>query len=217
MAGIFYLKNKKYHFWQIFDLAAAPLALFLSIYNLGFFLKSEGVIGRAEFFKDIPNAFYLAILFFVLFWVLKRLEKHKRHIGYFASFFLVSFALLFLSSFYLGKIGLLTDVVSEVLFGMVSYHEIFAGAFLLFGGVSWYILAKRRVPEDTKGLLALFLLILFRAKRVVTSIGEADQIAKAVVLLPYNVAKFVFAIVRAIGKEIISSFLDFAHTLGIKK
>src|SRR3989338_486921 len=33
-SGILYLKNKKYNFWQIFDLGAAPLAFFLAIYNL---------------------------------------------------------------------------------------------------------------------------------------------------------------------------------------
>ena len=217
LTGIFYLKTKKYNFWQIFDLAAAPLFLFLAIYNLGLFLASKDIFLNLGFFRNLPISFFQAIFFFVLFWVLKRCEKQKKHVGFFASFFIVFFSLVNLTVFYLGKTGFLEKTESVSFLNLASYHEIFAGAFLLFGGVSWYILAKRKVKEDTKGLLALFLLILFRAKRVLTNIGEADQIAKAVVLLPYNVAKFVLAITRAIGKEIISSFFDFVHTLGIKK
>ena len=217
LAGILYLKNKKYHFWQIFDLAAAPLFLFLAIYNLGLLLAAKDVFFNLGFLRNLPNSFPQAIFFFVLFWVLKRLEKQKKHVGFFASFFIVFFSLVKLTVFYLGKTGFLEQTESVSFFNRASLQEIFAGAFLLFGGVSWYILAKRKVREDTKGLLALFLLILFRAKRVLTNIGEADQIARSIVLLPYNIAKFVLAIVRAIGKEIISSFFDFVHALGIKK
>lgn len=217
LSGFFYLKNKKYSFWQIFDLAAAPLFLFLAIYNLGLFLASKDISVNLGFFKTLSNSFFQAILFFILFWVLKRLEKQKKHVGFFASFFIVFFSLVNLTVFYLGRIGILGGVKSADLFTFIPPQAVFSTTFLLFGALSWYILAKRKVKEDTKGLLALFLLILFRTKRVLTSVGEADQIARSIVLLPYNVAKFVFAIARALGKEIISSFLDFVHALGIKK
>lgn len=216
-AGMIYLRAKKYNFWQIFDLAAAPLSLFLAIYNLGLFLGSENVSFGFGFFKNLPHQLFNAILYFVLFWVLKRLEKQKRHVGFFASIFLVVFALVSLSTFYLGKIGILTSVGQAAFLGIVPYDEIFACAFLLFGLVSWYILAKRKPKEDVKGSLALFLLILFRAKRVVGNISEADQIARVIVLLPFHFAKLILRFLQVIAKEIIAGFVDFAHALGFKK
>src|SRR3989344_9562454 len=169
LTGIFYLKTKKYNFWQIFDLAAAPLFLFLATYNLGLFLASKDIFLNLGFFRNLPISFSQTIFFFVLFWVLKRCEKQKKHVGFFASFFIVFFSLVNLTVFDLGKTGFLEKTESVSFFNLASFQEIFACAFLLFGGVSWYILAKRKVKEDTKGLLALFLLILFKAKRTVTS------------------------------------------------
>ena len=215
VAGTIYLRAKKYNFWQIFDLAAAPLALLLTVYNLGLFFEEE--INFEQIANRFPGPFFKSLLFFVFFWVLKRLEKQKRHVGFFASIFLVSFALVFLSSFYLGKIGILTSAGQAAFLGTVSYHAIFAVAFLLFGAVSWYILAKRESKQDLKGLLALFLLIIFRLKRSLTSISEANQIARAIVLLPYHLAVVIFKMLQVIAKEIIAGFVDFAHALGIKK
>lgn len=217
LAGIIYLRGKKYNFWQVFDLAAAPMALFLAIYNLGLLLTLEKIISNVGLFKNLPQSLFSTILFFVLFWSLKRLEKQKRHIGFFTSFFLVAFALLSLSSFYLGEIGVLLGLPSVAMIKAVSYHEVFSGLLLLFGGVSWYILAKRKVKDDIKGLLALFLLVLFRSKRILTSVSEADQIARAIVLLPFTLAKVIATFARIIAQEAISSFSDFAHALGFKK
>ena len=216
-AGMLYLKNKKYNFWQIFDLAVAPLFLFLAIYNLGLFLSLKGLALNFGFFRNLPNQLFLAVLFFVLFWVLKRLERKKRHIGFFTCFFLVSFSVVNMVSSFLGEIGFLTGVRSAQILGLFSFEAIFAIILLLFGSFSWYILAKRKVRQDTKGLLALFLLILFRAKRILTSVSEANEIARSIVLLPYNLAKLALKFILAAGKEITSSFFDFMHALGIKK
>ena len=216
-AGMLYLKNKKYNFWQIFDLAAAPFFLFLAIYNLGLFLGSKEIFLSLGFLNDLPNSFFQAILFFVLFWVLKRLEKQKKHICFFSSFFIVFFSIFALITFFLGKTGILEKIESGDFFNIVSFHEIFAGAFLLFGFVSWYILARRKLKEDIKGLLALFLLLIFRFKRCITNLSEADQIAKLLVLLPYNFGKLILKVLQVIAKEIIAGFVDFAHALGIKK
>src|SRR3972149_12151016 len=60
-SGILYLKNKKYNFWQIFDLAAAPLAFFLAIYNLGLFLASKDIFLNLGFFRNLPISFFQAI------------------------------------------------------------------------------------------------------------------------------------------------------------
>ena len=217
LAGTLYLKNKKYNFWRIFDLCAAPFFLFLAIYNFGLFLGSKDVSLNLGFFKNLQNSFFQAILFFVLFWVLKRLERKKRHAGFFASFFFVFFSLANLSAFYLGQIGILGGVESTLLFTLIPSQALFATGLLLFGGLSWYILARRKVKEDTKGLLALFLLILFRARRILTTVSEANEIARSIVLLPYNLAKLTLTFTLAAGKEIISSFFDFMHDLGIKK
>lgn len=217
LTGRLYLRNKKYNFWQIFDLGAAPLALFISIYKLGLFLGSESIFPKREFLKNIPDSVFHAILFFVLFWVLKRLEKQKKHVGFFTSFFIVFFSFINLIAFYLGKLGILKPAESAYFFNVISYLVIFAGSFLLFGVVSWYILAKRKPKGDIKRLLALFLLLIFRFKRGITSVSEADQIAKALVLLPYNLGKLILKFFGVIAKEIISGFVDFAHALGIKK
>ena len=216
-SGLLYLKDKKYNFWQIFDLAAAPFFLFLAIYNLGLFLASKDIFLNLGFFKNLPISFPRAIFFFILFWVLKRLEKQKKHVGFFVSFFIVFFSIVNLTAFYLGRIGILGGVEAADLFLPIPPQAVFSITFLLFGVVSWYILARRKLRGDIKELLALFLLILFKTKRVLTSVGEADQIARSIVLLPYNLAKFMLTIARAAGKEIISSFFDFVHALGIKK
>ena len=180
-------------------------------------MGSKNLFSDPGYFKDSPNSLFSAILFFVLFWVLKRLEKQKKHIGFFTSFFFVSFSAINLAALYLGRLGIMEGLETMDVFAFIPYQAVFSVSLLLFGGISWYILAKRKVKEDTKGLLALFLLILFKAKRVLTSVREADPIARSIVLLPYNLAKFTLTIIRAAGKEIISSFFDFVHVLGIKK
>src|SRR3989344_2692649 len=119
-SGIMYLKNKKYNFWQIFDLAAAPLFLFLAIYNLGLFLGSKNLLSDSGYLKDLPNSLFSAILFFMLFWILKRLEKQKKHVGFFASFFIVFFSLVNLTVFYLGKTEFLEKTESADFFNLVS-------------------------------------------------------------------------------------------------
>src|SRR3989344_4407595 len=126
----FFWRNKKPGFWSIFDLAAAPLALSIGVAFLGLVLK-DVLLGRVSSLN-----LYDFFAYFVLFWILVRLGKLKRHTGFFACFFLIAISsvALFLN-FLRGFLG--QSQVNEVIvfWGVVSYSRLAPGAFLAFAVV----------------------------------------------------------------------------------
>jgi len=69
---------------------------------------------------------------------------------------------------------------------------------LCFGSISWYILAARNPKNDIRGFFALLLLALFKSRRILTNVREADEVAKYIVLLPYFVVRMVYFVAAII-------------------
>lgn len=198
-----YLRKKKEKFWEVFDFAAEGLAFGLSIYIFLTFVSSFAQSRELVWILVVRSFCYL-----LLFWAIKRLSKQKKHVGYFASLFLV-----FASFFSLVFGGLrLGDIKWSVL-----WPELFLAAFVIVASVNWYLLARRKVSDDVKNSLGLMLLSIFKIKRVATNIREADNSAKAIVLSPYYLVKGVWFLVKYILKEIVLSFVDMKRSFGFGK
>lgn len=194
-----FLRSKKKFFWLTFDLGVAPVAFAASIV-----FASKLIISGAQL-----NLFY-SIGFFLIFWILKRLEARKRNPGFFGCVFLILFSIFNLCVLTFANRGNLTKAV-------ISYNFVVLQSILLFGLISWYLLAKRKVGDDVKGFIAIFLLSVFKTRRVLTRLDEANYIARSVILLPYNLVKGVYFLVKLIGREIYISFLDVMNAFGIKR
>src|SRR3990167_1041566 len=136
-SGQIYLKSQKINFWQIFDLASAPIVFGMALSSLGFYIVS---LSSKNIF-DLNLYKFLGYL--IIFWLLKRLASQKRHHGFFACFFLISVSLFnILLLIFAGNLIKITQVF--------PYDLLMPGAFLVFGVVSWYLLANRRSWADLK-------------------------------------------------------------------
>ncbi|MBI2599168.1 prolipoprotein diacylglyceryl transferase [Candidatus Curtissbacteria bacterium] len=208
IAGAIFLRGKKPGFLAIFDLASAPIAIAQAIVALGMFLKiflEEAVFPPAGGLAPL----YFAVGYFLIFWILKRLGKRKRHEGFFTCFYLVSISILEISLFWTAAGG--------VMFGPIPYKLILGFGLLVFALTVWYILGARSLPNDIKNTSAAVLLSLLRFRRTVASIEESGSFAKLIILSPYLLAKALFFILKFIGREIFAGFGDFLDALGVRK
>ncbi|MBI2327345.1 prolipoprotein diacylglyceryl transferase [Candidatus Curtissbacteria bacterium] len=178
-SGFLFLRKKKI-FFSVFDLAAAPAVFGLFIYSLG----------------NLMRGGFEAIGYFAVFCVLKRLEVHKRHKGFFACFAVVS-----------------TAAVSLIFYrpDIFDFRLLRPVGFLILCLAFWYILAKRSVKRDFKNILGFLLLVVFGARRVLTNVGEADKFARDIILFPFYFGKVLLFFVRLIAREI------YLGTLGMVK
>jgi len=78
-------------------------------------------------------------------------------------------------------------------------------------------LAKRQPWQDLKMIFAAFLLAVFKLRRMITSIKEADNVSKVILLSPYYLAKSLLLLVKLIGREIAFSFVDLVSVFRGKK
>src|SRR3989344_1166427 len=73
-----YMKNRRENFWFVVDLLAAPFIFALSFYLLTLYIYTS-------FVDHSPSAHFSKLLFFlfyfIVFWLLKRLGRRKRHKG----------------------------------------------------------------------------------------------------------------------------------------
>lgn len=197
LAGQIYLKSQKINFWQIFDLASAPIVFGLALSSLGFYIV--GLLSGNIFGLNL----YKFLGYLVIFWFLKRLARQKRHHGFFGCFLLVSISLL--------------NIPLMLFAGLFLYELIIPSVFLAFGVVSWYLLVQRRPWQDLKMFFALLLLGVLKLKRILTSIREADNVSRSTLLLPYYLARSLLLLVKLIGREIAFSFVDLLAVFKGKK
>lgn len=189
--GSLYLARKRIKIFQILDLAAAPLAAASIIISLGY------------------ARFYHAIGYFLIFVILKRLAVKKRHFGYFFCFYLVSVSILDLVLF---------QARDETTLVLGKVYQAAMPALFLAGAVfCWYFLARRNTVFDIKGLLAVILLVIFGAKRVLTSLDEAGARSRILVLLPYFLVRSILKLLKFTTREISLGMNEFLNVLGIKK
>ncbi len=199
----FYMKNRRESFWFVFDLAAAPIIFSLSLYFTVVYVIAISAKGLTANWQGLILAFY----YFIVFWALKRLEKRKRHRGFFACMAIFSIAC---SSLAFGIFP-----TSRIFTGYVTYQFIWGFLMLIYVVPSWYILAKRKISNDFKSFFAGILLSVFKTKRVIFSTREADGVAKVIVLSPFTLVKGAWFLVKLVSREVAGGLLDFVHALGI--
>lgn len=200
----FYIRNKKDKFWFTFDLGASAMAFAAFLYLFFKFLTFL-IIKNATWLEYL----YYVIGYFIIFWLLKRFELKKKHDGFFASFFLVSSSILNL-------------VINLVLFGKLPvniayFHLIFSMVLVCSASINWYMLAKRKISRDIEGASGGTLLFILKIKRIITNIREADNTARAIILSPLYLVKWVYFLVKYLGREFVSSLFDLGHSFRTQK
>lgn len=201
--------GKKDTFWLVFDLMVAPIAFGASVVFFLYLVVNLVLRKGLNSTEILLSLFYFAC-YFVIFWILKRLEVRKRHRGFFGCVFLILFSIANIAIIFFESRANLAILVK-------NYDLAILFILLLFSAVSWYFLAKRRLKNDTKSLIASFLLSVFKFRRVFTSFEEANRVARSVILLPYSLVKGVYFLVKLIGRELFISILDLVHAFGVKR
>jgi len=194
-----FLRKQRISFWHIFDLGVAPIVFSQSLIALSTILSIESRTRAIFYFSG----------YFLIFFLLKRLAQKKRHLGFFACFYLVSVS--FLDFLFLGY-GMMLSKTGQIF----SYQMIVTFLILSFGSISWYILAKRDFKKDTKSFLAVLLLLIFALKGTLTNVSQANEVARLIVLLPYSLIKLLYLLAQKVRKELIDSLLDFMQVLGLR-
>lgn len=211
LVGTIYLKRKKVNPWHIFDLSAMPLVLAQSLSSLLLFLM--GQIPTREFnlpwelvinslsLPILPLTFYYFVAYLMIFWVLKRLATQKRHIGFFACFYLM----------FVPLVDLLFSLIDEgrIPTGSRLWQDSVDLVFIIFGAVSWYILAKKNPITDFKSALGLALLGIFRFRRIITSAEEAGKFSKTLLFIPLYLLRLLLTVVKLVCFQVILGFVDF--------
>ena len=205
VAVALFLRRRKQNFWFALDLATSGLVFGAFVFTMLNFLFGN-------FFGKSSNQSItfpiLAFGYFVIFWALKRFEKKKKHRGFLACFCLTSFSLLNLTVIFIFFDKNLT---------ISRYILILMTAIFIFCSVSWYLLAKRKIANDFKDLFASIMLSVFRMRRVLTNIREADNLAKTIVLSPLSLAKLAFYLVKYVGREFYISVVDLLSAFGVRR
>lgn len=205
LASALFLRNKKYNFWFVLDLAASSLAFGAFIYTILSLAYAKFLYKNGIFSSELV---FLALGYFVIFWAIKRFEKKKRHQGFYACFFLISFSLL--------------NLANNWFFGdknIISYNYTLGlmSGVLIFSTISWYLLSKRKLINDFKDFFAKAVLSVFRIRRILTNIREADNLARSIVLSPLYLAKLVYFLVKYVSREIYVSIVDLFSAFGVGK
>ncbi len=213
-----YLRVKRANFLQIFDLVVAPLVFIQMIYYLTKLISTNLIEGSLTFrvFKftlSVPlltRYLFYFVFYFVLFFVIKRLSVKKRYAGFFASFYLVFGVAVAIFDRLVTFRGVLPQ-------GQQAWRAALEVAILVFGLILWYVLAKRDIRDDIKTVFAFFLLAVFRAKRVLTSIDEAGRIAKSLLFVPLFIVRSVYLLLRLLVFEVYLGFVELVNVFKVKK
>lgn len=196
---ILFLRKRKENVWFIFDIFSAPLVFTAIIISLGNFTLNQ----------DKVSLLY-AGGFLIIFWILKRLSKTKRHRGFLFSIALVSISILNLSLFKL-------TTSKPFIINSYNYFLVIPALSLSIGILLLYFLGKRHISKDFKLIEALLLHGLLRLKKILTSKQEANLASKAIIFLPLPLSKSALNLVKLLGREIQASMTEFFQIVGIKK
>lgn len=197
-------KEKKISVLDILDLGSSAVIFLLSFVAFGRFVSGI-VLGNYNYLW-----LYFGLSYFVAFFVIKRLASLKRHKGFFISFLLVSVSFINVALYAFGEEKILIG-------GYVPYELLAPLVFLIFGFFLWYKLSGRNAVKDVKGVIASILLFVFKTKRVLTTLEEADNLSKTIILAPYLLLKKFAVALKHLGRELMDSFFDFLYTLGVRK
>lgn len=196
-------KKKKARFWTFLDFAASPVLFSIFSLNLFSFIFNYVIKNIFE-----TRTLIFAFCFFIFFWIFKRFEKQKRHLGFFGSF-------LFAVIFFINLVFKLeeTEVNGELVRSIDFWFVVLT---LIATGVFWYFLSKRELKNDVKGLFGAILLSLFKFFRTITNVREANNVARSIIFFPLTLAKVGLNLLKLISLEIGHSMVDLLVTLGVK-
>lgn len=203
-AVFLFLRSKKLNFWLVLDLAAAALAFGAFVYAALQFVLDKYIKGLGT----SSTALYSSLGYFIIFWALKKFEKKKKHKGFYACFYLVSFSLL--------------NLVVLLAFGIRNsyvfwYVLVLMSTIFMFSAVSWYLFSKRKLKNDLKSFFGTTALSVFKIKRIFTNIREADNLARSIILSPMLVVKGALFLVKYVSREIYLSARDVLSAFGVLK
>lgn len=156
----------------------------------------------AVFFAFVVSLrnFLAALGYLLIFVVLKRLAAKKRHAGFFACLALAAAAVLNLALW------------------PFDFPRLFVTlGFLAFASVVWYMIARRSLRKDIKELLGGGLLAILKLRRAVSSVPEADSVARLVVLAPFFLAKGVLFSAKIVGSEFWRGIIELVDVLGARR
>ena len=199
VGAIFLKRGNENKLWKIFDLLAAPIVIGASIVLIGSFASSRK-----------PEYGLLSIGYLVIFWILKRLERTRRHAGFFICLTAIAISLLNLIIYPVGDHG-------RLFFGRLQYDLVIPVLFAFSFGLLWLFISKTNVRSYSRRVSAQTLLGIFKLKRIVTSVAEANNLARAIIILPLSLSKLGYNLVSLLGREIYQSFVDLVHAFGIRK
>lgn len=206
LAGLFIVvgllaRVKKLNVLTTLDLLVAPLVFAQGVISLGKYFSAESVFA-------IVWLFY-ALGFLVIFWVLKRLAKRKRHDGFFICFYLISYSILEIILFWWRGDVLF---IKNIPYQLVAPLVIFQGTLII-----WYVTSGRNFMRDLKDFFAHFLLSIFRFRRMIRDVNEAGEFSRSIILVPYWLARETLKLLKWVVWEIIAGFVDLLHVLGVRR
>jgi len=193
------LKKKQVNFWFVLDIIGAPVVFAAILISVGNFFLFGGYLLIIH-----------VVVLTVVFWVLKRLAKIKRNHGFFFSLTLILFSLLEISLYPFNE-------TKYRIFGQIEYTLALPTLVLTIGLVLFYMHCGRKIKADIQNLAGLFLLGLFKFRRILTSSGEANLVARSILLLPLHLSKFTLNLVKLLGTEIGTSFFELLQVFGYKR
>lgn len=196
-----FLRKEKESVWHILDFSVPAIVFAQALYHFLNFAVTKGT----SYYYLISGIFY--ILFFI---VLKRLSTRKRHIGFFASIYLITNGVFY-------TLRLITGEPFKIANLETSIRFLGSLAFILFGAVNWYLLSKRKIRDDIKNLFAAMLLGVFNFKKTVTSLDEAGNFSKNIILFPYFILQAILVSLKGFMREVNRSSREFLYILGLKK
>lgn len=204
VATALFLRKKRGRFFEIFDLAVSKIAFAQSIIALGRF-----AIGAVLLKTRDLSTLYFGIGYFLIFWVLTRLSRRRRHAGFFTGLYLAASASM--------EIALFWTRSEKVMIGQVPYKLVLGLGLLVFSLIFWYGLAKRNFKKDSRMIAAAIVLFLMRFKRIIVSVEEGGNLARLLILFPYYLARKILFVLKFLGTEIVSGLAEFLVILGIRK
>ena len=205
LATAVFFRNKKISVFSFFDLAAGPIIFGLFVY----FLFLTGAVYLSTGKVDLPTLVF-TVSYLLLFFVIERLTTLKRHTGFFTCYFLVFTPVTALLHFLVFELNELYKVAK-------IYENVLTMTVVIFGGILWYRLSERHIRKDVNQAAGYIFLRLAGFMRTITSVNEAGNVSKALIIAPYTILHGILVLLRSLVKETKAGLEQFYYALGVKK
>ena len=130
--------------------------------------------------------------------------------GFFTCYFLVFTPVAALLHFLVYELNGLYKVAK-------IYENVLAMTVMIFGGILWYRLSERHIRKDINQAAGYIFLRLAGFMRTITSVNEAGNVSKALIIAPYTILHGILVLLRSLVKETKAGLEQFYYALGVKK